>query len=144
MAKLTLSIAQKILDGAIAKAGELGLMPLTIAVLDDGGHLKAFIRQDGPGAALRPPIAIGKAWGSVGMGISSRILEKMAIERPHFMAGAIAASEGRMVPVAGGVLIRDGSDEIIGAVGISGDSSDNDEASAIAGIEAAGFTANTK
>jgi uncharacterized protein GlcG (DUF336 family) len=144
MAKLTLSDAQKILEGAIAKAGKLGLMPLTIAVLDDGGHLKAFARQDGPGAALRPRIAIGKAWGSVGMGISSRTLEERAIDRPHFIVGAIAASEGRMVPVAGGVLIRDGSGEIIGAVGISGDSSDNDEASAIAGIEAAGFRTDSK
>ena len=144
MAKLTLSDAQNILDGAIAKAGELGLMPLTIAVLDDGGHLKAFARQDGPGAALRPHIAFGKAWGAVGMGVSSRTIEMRAIERPHFINGAIAASDGRLVPVAGGVLIRDGSGEIIGAVGISGDSSDNDEASAVAGIESAGFTADAK
>ena len=144
MAKLTLADAQKIIDGAIAKAGALDMMPLTIAVLDDGAHLRAFARQDGPGAALRPHIAIGKAWGSVGMGMPSRRLEGLAIDRPHFIAGAIAASDGRMVPVAGGVLIRDGSGEIIGAVGISGDSSDNDEAAAVAGIEAAGLTADAK
>ena len=144
MAKLTLTEAQQIIDVAIAKAGELDLMPLTIAVLDDGGHLKAFARQDGPGAALRPHIAAGKAWGAVGMGVSSRTLEQRALERPHFIAGAIAASDGKLVPVAGGVLIRDGSDEIVGAVGISGDSSDNDEAAAIAGIEGAGFTADAK
>lgn len=144
MAKLTLTEAQQIIDGAIAKAGELDLMPLTIAVLDDGGHLKAFARQDGPGAALRPHIATGKAWGAVGMGVSSRTLEQRALERPHFIAGAIAASDGKLVPVAGGVLIRDGSGEIVGAVGISGDSSDNDEAAAIAGIEGAGFTADAK
>ena len=78
------------------------------------------------------------------MGVSSRTIEKRALERPHFIAGAIAASDGKLVPVAGGVLIRDRSDEIIGAVGISGDSSDNDEAAAVAGIEGAGFTADAK
>ena len=142
MSKLTITEAQQVIDGAIAKAKELDLMPLTIAVVDDGGHLKAFARQDGPGAPLRPHIAFGKAWGAVGMGASSRTIEKRAIERPHFITGAIAASGGKLIPVAGGVLIRDVSGEIVGAVGISGDSSDNDEAAAIAGVETAGYTAD--
>lgn len=142
MAKLTLSDAQNILENALAKAKELSLMPLTVAVLDDGGHLKAFARQDGPGAPLRPHIAVGKAYGAIGTGMSSRELEKRAIERPHFINGAIAASGGRVVPVAGGLLIRDETNDIIGAVGVSGDTSDNDELVAITGIESAGFSTN--
>ena len=109
-------------------------------VLDDGGNVKALKRQDGPGAAFRPQIAIGKAWGAVGMGVPSRTIEQRALDRPHFVNSLTAASGGRLVPVAGGVLIRDAGGEIIGAVGISGDTSDNDEACAIAGIEAAGLT----
>ena len=143
MRRLTLDQASTIVDAALAKASELGLQPVTVAVLDDGGHLKVFKRQDGPGAALRPHIAIGKAWGAVGMGIASRALEQRALERPHFVNALVGASGGRLVPVAGGVLIRDADGEIIGSVGISGDTSDNDEACAVAGIEAAGLTADT-
>lgn len=143
MRSLKLDQASTIVDAALAKGEELGLRPLTVAVLDDGGHLKVFKRQDGPGAALRPHIAIGKAWGAVGMGISSRTLEQRALERPHFVNALVGASGGRLVPVAGGVLIRDAESEVIGSVGISGDTSDNDEACAIAGIEAAGLIADT-
>lgn len=140
MAKLTLEKAQTIVQKAYEKAAEMGLNPLTIAVLDDGGHLKAFARADGPGAALRPQIAMGKAFGAVGMGRSSRQLNDLFLDRPHFGVALVGASEGRLVPVPGGVLIKDG-DEIIGSVGVSGDTSDNDEAAAVAGIEAAGFSA---
>ncbi len=91
---------------------------------------------------MRPQIAIGKAFGAVGMGQSSRNLEKRAADRPLFVTALIAASDGRLVPVAGGVLIRDGDGEIIGSVGVSGDSSDNDAACAVAGIEAAGLSAD--
>jgi len=143
MGSVTLDQASTIVDAALAKAGELGLRPLTVAVLDDGGNLKMFKRQDGPGAALRPHIAIGKAWGAVGMGVPSRALEQRALERPYFVNALVGASGGRLVPVAGGVLIRNGEGEIIGSVGISGDTSDNDEACAVAGIEAAGLTADT-
>ena len=114
--------------------------PLTVAVVDDGGHLKAFKREDGPGAALRPQVATGKAAGAVGMGRSSRQLGAMAAERPHFVNALVGAAQGRLIPVPGGVLIKDG-DEIVGAVGISGDTSDNDELAAVAGIEAAGLSA---
>lgn len=140
VSKLTLEQASKILDVTIQTGNEMGLNPLTVAVLDDGGSLKAFKREDGPGAALRPQVAIGKAFGAVGMGRSSRALGDMAGDRPHFLAALGAASNGRLVPVPGGVLIKDG-DEIIGSVGVSGDTSDNDEAAAVAGIEAAGLQA---
>lgn len=139
MAKLTLDQAMKIVQKTLEKGTELGLNPLTIAVVDDGGNLKAFARADGPGAALRPQIATGKAFGAVGMGISSRAIAERVVERPHFGVALVGASEGRLVPVPGGVLIKDGG-EIIGAIGVSGDSSDNDEAAAAAGIEAAGLT----
>lgn len=140
MAKLTLDQADTIVRQSLAKGMEMGLRPLTVAVVDDGGNLKAFAREDGPGAALRPQIATGKAFGAVGMGISSRALNERVLERPHFGVALVGASQGRLVPVPGGVLIKDG-DEVVGAVGISGDTSDNDEAAAVAGIEAAGLQA---
>lgn len=140
MAKLTLEQAQTIIAKAYEKAAEMGLNPLTIAVLDDGGNLKAFARADGPGAPMRPQVAIGKAFGAVGMGRSSRQIGEMFQDRPHFGTSLVGVSEGRLVPVPGGVLIKSG-DEIVGAVGVSGDTSDNDEAAAVAGIEAAGLTA---
>ena len=140
MSKLTLEQGNAIVSKSLEKGNELGLNPLTVAVVDDGGNLKAFAREDGPGAALRPQIATGKAFGAVGMGLSSRAINERVLERPHFGVALVGASDGRLVPVPGGVLIKDG-DEIIGAVGVSGDTSDNDEAAAIAGIEAAGLTA---
>jgi uncharacterized protein GlcG (DUF336 family) len=143
MSKLTLDQASTIVDAALAKARELGFNPLTVAVLDDGANLKVLKREDGPGAGLRPHIAIGKAWGAVGMGLPSRAIEQRAQERPYFINALVGASGGRLIPVAGGVLIRDADGEIIGSVGISGDTSDNDETCAIAGIEAAGLTADT-
>lgn len=142
MTRLTLDQASAIIDGALARRKEQGLRPLTIAVLDDGGNLKAFKREDGPGAALRPQIAFGKAFGAVGMGIPSRQIEQRALDRPHFATALVGASGGRLVPVAGGVLIKDGDGEVIGAVGVSGDTSDNDAACGVAGIEAAGLVAD--
>ena len=139
MAKLTLEQANTIVSESLRKGNEMGLNPLTVAVVDDGGNLKAFAREDGPGAALRPQIATGKAFGAVGMGLSSRAIGDRVVDRPHFGVALVGASEGRLVPVPGGVLIKDG-DEIIGAVGSSGDTSDNDEAAAVAGIETANLT----
>lgn len=140
MAKLTLDQADTIVRQALAKGHEMKLNPLTVAVVDDGGNLKAFAREDGPGAALRPQVATGKAFGAVGMGMSTRALNERVLERPHFGVALVGASDGRFVPVPGGVLVKDG-DEVIGAVGVSGDTSDNDEAAAVAGIEAAGLQA---
>ena len=141
MARLTLEQASTIVDATLAKGAELGLNALTVAVVDDGGHLKAFKRQDGPGAALRPHVATGKAAGAVGMGRSSRAISEIAAERPQFVNALVGASQGRLIPVPGGVLIKAGDGEIIGAVGVSGDTSDNDEAAGVAGIEAAGLQA---
>ena len=138
MTELTLEAASAIVDNALATGREHGFMPLTVAVLDAGGHLVAFKRETGSGI-LRPEIAIGKAWGSLGMGISSRLLRDRLADRPTFVNALAAASGGRLVPVPGGVLIRNTDGGIIGAVGISGDTSDKDEYCAICAIEAAGL-----
>jgi uncharacterized protein GlcG (DUF336 family) len=140
MTKLTLAAANRIIEQAFAKAVELNLKPLGVSVLDAGGHLVAFQRQDGA-SLLRPQMSAGKAFGALSIGAGSRRLEAFAKERPHLISGVSDVSGGKIVPVAGGVLILDGG-EIIGAVGISGDTSDNDEVAAIAGIEAAGFKAD--
>ena len=142
MARLTLAQANTIVGTALAKGRELGLAPLTVAVLDAGGHLTAFAREDGSGI-LRPQIAMGKAWGALGMGFGSRALAKRAADNPAFFAALFAASEGRLVPAAGGVLVKDAGGEVLGAVGISGDTSDKDEACALAGIAAAGLVGET-
>jgi uncharacterized protein GlcG (DUF336 family) len=138
MARLSLTQATKLVEAALARGRALNLAPLAVAVLDDGGHLKAFAREDGAGI-LRPQIAMGKAWGALGMGFGSRTLAKRAADNPSFFSALFAASEGRLFPAAGGVLIKDKTGELLGAVGISGDTSDKDEACALAGIEAAGL-----
>ncbi|MBT7943120.1 MAG: heme-binding protein [Alphaproteobacteria bacterium] len=139
MTRLSLDQAAEIIDGAFAKGREIGCNPLSVAVLDAGGHPIAFMRQDDSGI-LRPEIANGKAYGALGFGLGSRAIKD---KNPQFLAAVAAASGGRMVPVPGGVLVRDAKDgKIIGAVGISGDNSGNDEACAIAGIEAAGLKAD--
>jgi uncharacterized protein GlcG (DUF336 family) len=141
MTALTLAAAKTIIDAAFAKGVELGLRPLGVSVLDAGGHLVAFQRQDGA-SFLRPQMSAGKAYGAVAIGMGGRRLEAFAKDRPHLMAGISDVSGSKILSVVGGVLIRDGAGAILGAVGISGDSSENDEAAAIAGIEAAGFTAD--
>jgi uncharacterized protein GlcG (DUF336 family) len=140
MSVITLAQASIIVDVALKKAREAKLAPLTVAVLDAGGHLVAFKREDKSGI-LRFDIAFGKAWGALGMGFGSRTLASRAAKTPQFFTMLAAASGGRVVSNPGGVLIRDGSGDIIGACGISGDTSDKDEMCAIAGIEAAGLKA---
>jgi uncharacterized protein GlcG (DUF336 family) len=135
---LTLAQAMTIVDAALAAARTADLQPLTVAVLDAGGHLIALKREDGAGI-LRPQIAIGKAWGALGMGVSSRTLGRRLAERIAFQGALAAASDGRFVAVPGGVLVRGAGGEIIGAVGISGDTSDKDEYAAITGVRAAGL-----
>jgi uncharacterized protein GlcG (DUF336 family) len=141
MTALTLAKATQIIAAAFARGTELKLRPLGVSVLDAGGHLVAFQRQDGA-SFLRPQMSAGKAYGALAIGMGSRRVEAFAKERPHLMAGVSDVSGGKVLPVVGGVLIRDASGAIVGAVGISGDTSDNDETAAIAGIEAAGFTAD--
>jgi uncharacterized protein GlcG (DUF336 family) len=138
---LTLEKANLIIQTAIAKARELKMAPLTVVVLDAAGHLKAMQREDGA-SMIRQEIATAKAWGAVSMGVSSRSLAGVAVQRPDFMNSLVTLSQGKVMPVPGGVLIRDKeNNQLIGAVGISGDVSDQDERCAIAGIEAAGFAA---
>ena len=140
---MTISLAQAstIVDVALKKGRDSKLAPLTVAVLDSGGHLVAFKREDRSGL-LRFDIAFGKAWGALGMGFGSRTLASRAAKTPQFFTMLAAASGGRMVSNPGGVLIRDGDGNIVGACGISGDTSDKDEMCAIAGIEAAGLKAD--
>jgi len=141
MTDLTLAKALEIITAALAKGAELGLKPLAVVVLDAGGHVKAFQRQDGA-SMMRFEIASGKAYGALAVGVGSRWLNAQAETRPHFLEGLSAVSGGKIVAVPGGVLVKDSNGGIIGAVGITGDTSDNDELAAITGIEAAGFTAD--
>jgi uncharacterized protein GlcG (DUF336 family) len=140
MAELTLEIARKILDVALAKGAEKKLKPLVVTVLDARGCVKISAAQDGT-SLLRSEIAHGKAYGALAMGMGSRALFQRAQEQAYFIGAVNTLAQGRMVPVPGGVLIQDGG-VLLGAVGVSGDTSDNDESCAIAGIEAAGLKAN--
>ncbi|MDO8845304.1 MAG: heme-binding protein [Methylicorpusculum sp.] len=138
MTSLTLEKANTIINVALATARTLNLAPLTVVVLDDAGHLKAMQREDGS-TMIRQQVATAKAWGSVSMGMSSRSLADVAEQRPNFMNALVNIADGKVMPVPGGILIRDHNNRIIGAVGISGDVSDEDERCAIAGVKAAGF-----
>lgn len=135
---LSLAAGAAIVDTALARGRDAGMMPLTVVVLDAGGHPVAMKREDGSGI-LRFDIANGKAWGALGMGMSSRLIRDRLKDRPTFQAALSVASDGRFVPVPGGVLIRDDSGAVVGAVGISGDASEKDEYCAIEGIRAAGL-----
>lgn len=135
---LSLAASTLIADAALAEARRLDLAPLAVAVLDAGGNLKLFAREDGAGI-LRFDIAFAKAWGSLGMGFGTRELADRATRNPAFVTALAAVSGGRVAPSPGGVLIATADGEVVGAVGISGDHGDRDEACAIAGIVAAGF-----
>jgi len=141
MIKLTLNEADTIIDAAIAKARELDLGRMAVTVLDDGGHPIAMKREDGS-EFLRPPIALAKAWGALGMGLASRALYPRAQKLPVFMSALSDMSGGRVVALPGGVIIRDGDGVIMGAVGVSGDQSDPDEVCAVAGVVAVGLQAD--
>ncbi len=142
MKTLTLSAADMIVDKALEKGRELKLAPLTVIVLDAGGQTRVLKREDGS-SLLRPEIAMGKAWGTLGMGFGGRDLARRAAKAPAFFNALSDMSGGRMVPVPGGVLIRSDAGELLGAVGISGDLSENDEICAVHGIRAAGLTPDT-
>jgi uncharacterized protein GlcG (DUF336 family) len=140
MTQLTLDQAQAIVSGAIAESRKLGLEPMTVSVLDASGTLKAMAREDGSGL-VRPDIAFSKAWGAVGMGLPSRELNRRSEIMPTFFNALYSVSQGKVVPMPGGVLILSG-DTVVGSVGVSGDTPDNDELVAIAGIRGAGFAAD--
>ncbi len=134
---MQLSQANIIIDAAITEGRKQNLAPLSVAVLDSGGHLVAFKRED-RSSYLRFEIAFGKAWGALGMGFDSREIDERAEKYPTFITALTASSQGRIIPSPGGVLIFDGQN-LIGAVGISGDAGENDELCAIAGIKALGL-----
>ncbi len=139
MSELTLETAQTILASTLNAARTRGFKPLSVVVYDARGAIKAAASEDGT-SLKRMEIAMGKAQGALAMGLGSRALHKMATDRPHFIAGVTHAVGGFMVPVPGGVLIKDSQGHLLGAVGVSGDTSDNDEIAAAGGIEAAGLT----
>jgi uncharacterized protein GlcG (DUF336 family) len=132
---IRLDDANRIIGAVFAKGAEMGLKPLCAVVLDTGGHVVAIQRQD-QASTLRPQIAIAKASGALGLGVSSRKIAEMAAERPTFLASLASLAPQGIIPAAGGVIVmRDG--EILGAVGVTGDTSDKDEECALAGIAAA-------
>lgn len=136
---LKLKAAQRIVSAALAEASAREMKPLAVVVLDARGAPRALAAQDGA-SLKRAEIAIGKAHGALSLGLGSRAIQAAAIARPHFIAAVTHVAGGSLVPTAGGVLIRDRKGEVVGAVGVSGDTSDNDEIAAMAGIAAAGFT----
>ncbi|MDX6422272.1 MAG: hypothetical protein QOG28_6892 [Trebonia sp.] len=131
-----LETAKSITAGARAAAKEYGLKPLTVVVLDAGGHVVSVEREDGS-SNNRFEIAFGKAYGALALGMGSRSLMARAEQQPYFITSAAAAIGGRLIPVPGGVLVKDEAGIVVGCVGVSGDSSDNDELAAISGIKSA-------
>lgn len=140
MSSLTLQQAQTIIDAALKKSKEAGYQPMGIAVLDAAGHLKAFASEDGA-SMFRFDVARAKAWGAVGMGVASRKLAERAKDNPNFFVALAATADGRFLPQTGAVVIRDASGQLLGAVGVSGGTGDEDEAICIAGVQAAGLAA---
>lgn len=142
MSRMTLDLANSLIAAVLGRGAELGLKPLSVAVLDPGGHLLAFQRQDG-GSNLRPQIAMAKASGALALGVSSRAIAAMAAERPTFVAALGSISLQGVIPAAGGVIVVNAEGQVVGAVGVTGDTSDNDEACALAGLAAVGLTPQT-
>jgi uncharacterized protein GlcG (DUF336 family) len=138
MAEITLRKARTIVRKALEKGREMELKPLSVVVLDAGGHVIAFEREDGASPG-RFAIAHGKAYGSVMLGIAGTAQRERAEAQAYFMAAVNGLYGGKVVPVPGGVLVRDGKGAVLGAVGVTGDTSENDAAAALAGIEAAGL-----
>ena len=138
---LNLQTATAISARALAVGREISAAPLTVAVLDAGGHLISLQREDGA-SLLRPQIAIGKAWGAMALGKDSRLIAADAQQRPAFIGAVNNLADGKLVPAPGGVLIRNEQGEVIGAVGITGDTSDIDEQCAISALESLGLMAD--
>ena len=135
---LSLSQANQILSAAIKKSNEMGFKPMGIVVLDEAGHLKAFGREDGA-SMFRFDVAQGKAWGAIGMGASSRVLGQRAKDNPNFFVSLAATADGKFLPQTGAVLIKNEHGQVLGAVGASGGTGDEDELICIAGVEASGL-----
>ena len=135
----TLDQTRTILDATLAKGREMGLKPLSVVVLDAGGHPLGFLREDGASPG-RFEIARGKAYGTVMLGMAGTAQMARAEAQAYFIAAANGAFDGRLIPVPGGILIRDGEGRVIGAVGVTGDTSENDAEAGLAGIAAAGLS----
>ena len=138
MSSLTLQQAQTIIEAALKQSKHAGYQPMGIAVLDAAGHLKAFASEDGA-SMFRFDVARAKAWGAVGMGVASRKLAERAKDNPNFFVALAATADGRFLPQTGAVVIRDAQGLLLGAVGASGGTGDEDEAICIAGVQAAGL-----
>lgn len=138
MTKLTLAMANTIITAALAKSRAQGYKPMAVAVLDEGGNLKAFASEDGA-TMFRFDIALAKAWGALGMGVSSRKLAERAKENPNFFVSLSSTASGKFLPQTGAVVIKDAEGKVIGAAGASGGTGDEDELICIAGVEAAGL-----
>ncbi len=138
MSTLTLKQANNIIENALIKAREMKIKPLGVVVLDGAGHLVAAQREDGA-SMFRLDIGTGKAWAAVSMGCSSRALAKRAKDNPNFFVTLAATAQGKFLPQTGGVLIKNGQGEILGAAGASGGTGEEDEACCISGIEKAGL-----
>ena len=141
MTTIQLAQADAIADAVLAHGRSLKFQPLTVAILDAGGHL-VVLKRDDHSSLLRPEIATGKAWGALGLGFGGRELARRAERVPAFFTALNAMSSGRMVPVAGGALIRDAAGSILGAIGVSGDTSDNDERCLIPAVASQGLIAD--
>ena len=138
MTTLTLAQANQIIAAALAQSKQAGYKPMGIVVLDDAGNLKAFAREDGA-SMFRFDVAMGKAWGAVGMGASSRVLGQRAKDNPNFFVSLAATANGKFLPQTGAVLIKNAEGQMLGAVGASGGTGDEDEAICMAGVVAAGL-----
>ena len=139
---LTLAQSKQIIESTLAAQAKNGFKPMAVVVLGAAGTIKASESQDGT-SLLRPKVAHGKAFGAISIGIGSRALFERAKNEPFFIQAVNSLCDGALVPVPGGVLVRNSDGELIGAVGVTGDTSDNDELCAVAGIEAAGLIADT-
>ncbi len=139
---LKLADAKKIIEVALAAQAKHNFKPMAVVVVGSRGTIIASESQDGT-SLLRPKVAHGKAYGAISLGVGSRVLFERAKVEPFFVQAANALCDGALVPVPGGVLVKDSDGNTLGAVGVTGDISDNDEICAVAGIEAAGFVADT-
>jgi uncharacterized protein GlcG (DUF336 family) len=137
---LTLDQANRIIAAALQRAAEAGYKPMAVVVLDDAGHVRSAQRQDGA-SMFRIDIAAGKAWASVAMGAASRVLTQRAKDLPAFFGALASTGQGKFIPQTGAVLIKDEAGHVIGAVGASGGTGDEDEEICIAGVQAAGLQA---
>ncbi len=138
MSSLTLAQANRIIEVALSRAREMKVKPLSVAVLDAAGHVRSLQREDGA-SMFRNDVAVGKAWAAVGMGVASRTLLQRAKENPSFFGALSATAQGKFLPQTGAVVIKDKDGTVLGAVGASGGTGDEDEAVCIAGVEAAGL-----